>query len=271
MNYIEKTFSQTLTVIKNHKLLFLILAIAQILAITLFAVVTAKYQLVILDDLNGVLQPMQDANYDVEKIESGQPMIENMLPILQSYKKLKADAKEFMMIVIGFSLIINGFIWIATYAFFFKLNFLDVIKMWLKYILVAIVGIFFLSVISSFFLKEVVTSQVISENISGTAVKIGIVSFIIYYFMLVGFTNLHEHDWKIFVSMIKKTILNVKLVVPLVVLNFGLLLLVSYGIYRNTLNEQFYNNVIILGVVGIILLVITRIFLIAGVKNIIQK
>ena len=86
--------------------------------------------------------------------------------------------------------------------------------------------------------------------------------------MLTGITNINTKSWKEFLNLIKKSILKVKFMLPLVMINFGLIILVCYGIYRNSLDEQFYNNVIILGIIGIVLLVLTRIFLIAGVKEI---
>ena len=270
MKSLSIIFSNTFSVIKKNKLLFVMLIILQIVALSLLTLIAVKYQLNIFEDLNGVLEPLNNANYDQKKIESGQPLLSDVLPILQSYNKLKKHIKEFFLIILAYLLLVNGIFWVVTHSFFKKFKLIEIFNMWFKYLLIYLVAAGLFTVISSFFLKRGFNFEALSDSLSNSLIWIGIFAFIIYYFLLVGITNINQKSWKDFFNSYKKVLSKIKSFLPLVMINLGLIVLIGYGIYRNSLSEQYYYNIFVLGFIGIFLIVLTRIFLIAEVKEIVK-
>src|SRR3989344_2586503 len=95
MNYLQKGLSTTFNSIKKHRLLFAAIIVLQILFIVSSLGLATQYVLKILADAQGVISPLEQANYDSQKIEQGTPFTPDFIPIYNSYKSMLKNVTAF--------------------------------------------------------------------------------------------------------------------------------------------------------------------------------
>jgi len=262
-----ETFNKTLTVIRKNKLLFLILVIIQLLAVVTFTVIAAKSQLLLLEDLNQTLEPLQKANYDPQRVDTGQPFLEDMLPVLQSYAILKTHFINFIAWITFFFLVVNGVLWLGSHTLLVKYNVKQILNQWLYYLLAAIIGSAVLWAVGLILFKKLFSEIASVGSLESTLTKLGIATVIVYYLMLAAFAHINKTNLKNFGLAFFKSMKSLPRTLSYFSITTIVLGLCIYGIYMTSLIQQHFNLMIILVGLAIILVVIARLFLIIGLND----
>lgn len=255
---------RTISIIRNNKFLFLILVVIQLLVVITFSLITAKFQLLLLEDINDTLKPLQNANYDPQKVDAGQPFLEEIVPLLQGYASMKAHFMDFMLWVTFFLLIVNGVLWLGSYYMINKYNVKQVLKQWLNYLVAVIISSIILWLVGLLLFKSLFNSTVSLES---ALTLLGVAGFIIYYLISVAFAHLNEHSVKNFGIVSWNHWRYIYKTFPYFLINALVLGLFVYGIYLTSLVKENFNLMIVLMVLAMLLLVVARLFWIVGLTE----
>ncbi|MBT3814792.1 hypothetical protein HOG07_05130 [Candidatus Woesearchaeota archaeon] len=311
--YLKRGAKRTCQVIRKNKLLFMSLIILQIIFIGTMAYTGYSYQIKILESAKGVMDPLEDANYDPENIKAGGEFTGDALAIYRSYKDMRTNVLNMVAWMLGIFVIINGLLWAITHRMFKKVNLKSFGNQLLKFFVSSLVFLVPYIIISYSLLKGLLKADMAIEAVS-SAVRIVTYTFMaFYYFMIVALAFIDVKSWKEFVKVWVKVgiknfpkalmfflfwpfILIVLLIATLYkhiakkteskyqkVYNFLIslintpstvllinLMLFSASIYFLSINvdETTFGLMILFSVILVIVVVLTRIFWIASLKEI---
>jgi hypothetical protein len=267
MNYLKRGLKNTYRAIKKHKLIFLLLIFLQIVFIVILSTVSYKYQIKVLEDARGIMEPIEQGNYNASSIEQGQPFSPNTLEIYKSYQSL---AKNILYLSIWFLclfVIFNGALWILSHHILEEKikNFLNA---YLKIIVSFIVFIIPFFIAAYFFLKSLLKMdlplEAISKYIQGTSYLL----ILFYFFLIVAFAFIFTKSWKEFLkSWFKVAIKNIHYSLLVLLINL-VLIFVSLFLVSLYLNDETFFLMMLFSIILLVLLVVTRIFWIACLKEI---
>lgn len=134
--HFKKAWKDTIQAVKTHKLLVIVIFLLQFLFIVSIAYINVTYQSAISRNIQSVVMPLQDANYDENAIRSGIPFLEDAGTIYDNYTRLVANLKKLVVYQILAFLSINLWCWAVTQYLFRKGN---VLKLWVTEVLRAII------------------------------------------------------------------------------------------------------------------------------------
>jgi hypothetical protein len=265
--YLKRGAKRTFQVIRKNKLLFISLIILQIIFIAMMAYTGYSYQIKILENAKGVMEPLEDANYDPENIKAGGEFTGDGLAIYKSYKNMRNNVLNMIAWMLGIFVIINGLLWTITHRMFGKINFKDFGNQLLKFIVTSIVFLVPYIIISYSILKGLLKADMAIEAVS-SAVRIATYVFMLfYYLMIVALAFIDIKSWKEFVKTWIKVGLK-KAHWSLIVLLINLLLFLA-SIYLLSINvdETTFGLMLLFSFILVVVVVLTRIFWIASLKE----
>ncbi|MBI4980945.1 hypothetical protein HZC30_05315 [Candidatus Woesearchaeota archaeon] len=169
MHHLKESIRKTFHHIHQHKLWFSLLVLLQLMAIIGIFFLAVTYPVKILEDVNGIMQPLQAANYNVTNIQEGGAFSTDMLKVYQNYNALVKHVTEVILWLLGTFIILEGALWVGTHKLVLSekkeprqsSSFVKHLKeaglLWLKYITVSLIflgipvliGYFSLNLISS--------------------------------------------------------------------------------------------------------------------------
>ncbi len=167
--HIVESAQRTSHSISQHKWLFGVLVLFQLVLIVSLFLLTITYPVKILEDVNGIMQPLQTANYNATNIQEGGMFSTDMLKVYQNYNALIKHVTEVVLWLLGIFVILEGGLWVGTHKLITAekkephhlspliLHLKEAGALWLKYIVVSLVflgipalmGSFSLNLISS--------------------------------------------------------------------------------------------------------------------------
>ena len=166
MVYGMDTVRRIKSAIANHKILFVLLVVFQILALVSLVFVTVHYQVKMISDAQGIIQQVQGANYEQTSLEAGQPFLQDMASVTQLYSSIQHNVLFlglwFVIIFISFQAIV----WLLSHAILrTKTSLQKIVQWWIKYTLSSLIFFIFTFstlyiLFSNFFFKD-------PESISG--------------------------------------------------------------------------------------------------------
>jgi len=261
MGILKKSLLDVFKVVKRNKLLFAALVIVQILFIVLVLFVGVKYQIKIYENVRGVMEPLQWANYNATAIEEGQPFMKGMMKemslMTKSYKAMVKNIFTMIFWMLGFFLLFNGFIWSMVNYMVKKGNFR---KYWGRFALVSLVFLVPVSLVSYIILKSLVG---VDLAVFGWGVRVmSWIFLVVGYFMLIGFCLV---DWKlkdlfkkIFVVGVRQVhwvLLSLLCVLGLVLLSLLFIYVSMNSLLLMTLSGLVFVTVLVLGKLFLVLVV----------------
>ena len=115
MDYLKRGLRRTFASIKDHKILFGIVFLLQLLFLVSFLSVAIYYQVKLLEDASGIIEPLEKANYNAEMIQEGAPFTEDYLRVFNSYNSMVQNLKEFVIALLLLFFFVNGAIWMLSH------------------------------------------------------------------------------------------------------------------------------------------------------------
>src|SRR3989344_9377493 len=205
MEYVKRGLHNTINSIKKNKLLFLAIFLLQIIFVVSSLWLGSQYLIKILEDTQGIIGPLEKANYDSQKIEQGEPFTPDYASIYNSYQSMLKKVFSLGIWIAALFLLLNGSIWLLSHWMLqekkqWKLR----IREGLQFFLKAWASIFLLLVpfkIASYYvLLHFIRASQSFSNLAVVLKGLLIASFVIYYFLLVALAVAPYSSWKKFVT-----------------------------------------------------------------------
>lgn len=264
-----KSLQATLRAIRKHKLLFIFIVLLQIIFVVSSSALGGYYLLRILEDTQGIIRPLENANYDSAKIEQGQPFTPDYLSIYNSYQSMLRNVLYFGICLALLFLILNSSMWLLSHWMLqdkksWKIRLQEAKQYFLKAWVSAIVLLGIFSVGSYFILLYFIRLSESFSQIVSILKYLLIFLFVIYYFLLAAFAAAAQSSWKKFaaswltisIKRISKT--------AVVFLSVTLALFASCAIlYLVTEKTESLLLLLLSGILTILMLCVARIFWIA--------
>jgi len=264
--------------IKQNKVILLLLTILQIGVLIALVYLLLMYPAKILDNVQGILAPLEQANYNATLIQEGVPFstTTELASVSQSYAALYQNMSHLFLDLLGIFLIIQAGIWILTTRLTQESPARGVkiiytyCSEWSKYLFFAILFTGIPLIISYLLLKGWFNVDDLTIS-TWIMIIIGLCWTFCYYFQLVGFA-LINHPWKEMLILWKRISFKGILQNILILILMGLVQAILLGGVALFLPSQkwFILSFIFL-IVWIISLVIIRIYWVANVKEQVKK
>lgn len=272
MKCLQEGLKQVGRSIQQHKILFVLLILLQIIFIVTLVYVTITYQVKILNTAQLIIEPLQNANYDAESIQQGQEFISQISGIYQAYWSLIQQVTLLAAWWLGLFLVVNGALWVLSHQMLEKSSWRNTGKRWIRYATATLVllGPFLLAIY--FMLKMAIRAQIDPDKFGQMLMYLLYSLGIIYYLMINAFASLNAATWKEFAQHFGATaIRKIHRTLPVLIINLALLSGTAYLIYYfMELNQNFALMMISSGIL-IFLIVLTRLYWIACLQEIIKK
>ena len=255
--YLKRGLQQTFQAIRKHKVIFVLLIVLQLLFLIILSYLIIDYQVKILEDAQEITQAVQNANYNPDSIQAGEPFLKDIFVVYNNYDSMMDNIGQFILWLFFLFILFNGLIWVGAHYLFKKTK---VIKEALKFLVSTVVLLGPLLIIFYIILKKYI-------NVLSSSWWILLTLFIIaYYLLLVSFAFLNLKSWKQFVKKIFVVgIKKIHLILLVLITNLVLISL-SIALIYVTFNQIYISMITIL--LFVITLILTRIFWIACLKNI---
>lgn len=277
MEYLKRGLRTTVDSIKKHRSLFALIVILQILFVVSSLALGTQYLFKILEDAQGIIVPLENANYDSQKIEQGAPFTPDYASIYNSYRSMLKNVLVFLAGLSVLFLSLNGSIWLLSHWMLqerqqwrirLKEGAQFLVKAWASAFL--LLGPFF--IISYYVLLHFIRVSQAFSNIAMVLKYLLIALLAVYYFFLVALAVAPHKPWKRFalvwieisISRFQKTVIAFFLITATLLVSFSVLYAaIEYG--------ESVALLLFLGLLCMMIVSVTRIFWIAAIQEIKQE
>lgn len=269
MNHLKKGLINAFRAIKKRKLTFTALILLQIIFIALFIFISLTYQIKVFKNAQGIMEPLQNANYDAESIKEGQPLTNDVMQIYKSYKSMIQNLTEMILWLFLAFILINGSIWILTHQLLERKKSLrKTAEAGLKFVVSSLVLIVPYAIIGYFLLKTLLKAGVATDSFAWIVRILAYLFLVTYYFLLAAFAFIDVKSWKVFLRRIFfVSIKKIHHTLLVLLINLILILIGLYLVYLS-MNTQTLILMILTVLLFVVVLVLTRIYWVACLKEI---
>lgn len=274
MEYVKRGLLNTAGSIRKHKLLFVLLVILQVVFVVSSLALGSQYLLKILENAQGIIVPLENANYDSEKIEQGKPLAPDYASIYNSYRSMLKNVFSFLIWMSALFLFLNGSVWLLSHWMLlekqhWKIKAKEGIHFFLKAWASALLLLGPFAIISYYVLIYFVRTSSSFGDLAVVLKSLSAVLFVINYFLLAALAVAGVKPWKKFfltwieisIKRLQKTAVVFFFIIVALLLSFGALYgAVEYG--------KSVTLLLVLGLLCMVIISLTRIFWIATVQEI---
>lgn len=273
----SKVGIETVRVIRQRKAFFAILVLFQLLMLGALGSVTTTNLQEMLVGTQGVLNQVEQANLDPQKINQGQPFLEDITPLYQSYQLVQTYALRWLFSLAVIAVTLYAALWLGSHSFFEKYSsWKDVLqkqrKRWLYFIFLVVVAGLSCFVLFSIMIKASLFNDPDQEQLYGRLTLLSYLFLTIYYLFLCAATQITAPTLKgIFRQSIKGGIKKISSSLPLAVFLFLLAVGAGY-LVKLTLEKSFSFSLLVLSTVFLAAVIVAaRIFWIRFQHNLIDN
>lgn len=272
--YLYDSLRRTGKGISEHKGLFLIILALQLALLLSLGFIGLSYQVKFFQDAQVIMTTIQGANFDAEQIKAGAPFLENFNELYQSYRSLIVNVIYFCGWMAFMFLLPQALLWILVQQLLmekhsWKNMLLSWGKMWLKYTATAIVLFTPFLIAGYYFLRSLFTLGLEPESFGKILQWVLIFGGVIYYFFMAAEAVMHEHSWKEFCKKwYMVSIRKIYLTLPVLLINIMLIALGVYLMWLVLFGSENFFMIIVLSIVMLVILVLTKIFWCACLREI---
>ncbi len=264
MNYLTASLIRTKTALFSQKKLFLLLFLLQFLFIGLMAVIALNYQLRLFNDLQQVIDPLQKANLDQASLEAGNPVLDDLLPLLRGYRQLSVHVRQLAWWLALLFLGGNGLLWGLSFSLIQKRPLKELFQIWLKSL--ALGGLFLAALFIA--VKIIFNNWFDPEEMAASlklSFKIAVgVSLIIYYLFLTAMAQANSKSWKEFFKKTSFSFSRIYYFTPIFLINLSLIGGSLYFILTG--NNYPLGLILLLIILFFIIIIASRIFWLTAVN-----
>ncbi len=246
--------------IRARPVLFSFLVLFQFFLLSAGALAFVHYQLLLLQDVQAVLGPLQGANFDDTQLQNGQPFIEDFLPVYQGYDDLTHHLTALTLWGVLLVLVGGGLLWIGCYYLLEPtLTGIGIVRFGLRYI----IGFGVVTIVFAVALMSLIQTALV--NIEGDftiyLVELGIIGLILGIIFLCSTLNAFCKSWKEWIMGLWQSVSRHLLRTLLVLLVCGLIVCVVLGVAGLLITLDYGLLLILLMVVFSVILIILDLYL----------
>jgi hypothetical protein len=272
-------FKKTLQAIWKRKLLFLIMFVLQLAFLSIFFYIAIIYQIEIFEDIDGITSPIENLDINEENLEnpdSWQVIMSQYATVNAAYQSLIKNVSLLGIWTILLYFTFNATLWVSANFMLSKgwpkkislkkkLKLLS--KSWLKYFVSTLIMLIPFSVVAYYIAVSVIK---IAESLLPISVKILMGIFLILiYILLVSYTQLGISSWKNYLkSIVKVAFLRVHYTLLAFLITLLVIILPSFLFYYSTMYWMNFPVMILSAFLIILMLVVTKVFLVAAGQGI---
>ncbi|MDO8511308.1 MAG: hypothetical protein Q7S55_04020 [Nanoarchaeota archaeon] len=274
MEYLKKGLRTTVNSIKRHRLLFALIVILQIIFVVSSLALGTQYLFKVLEDAQGIIVPLENANYDSQKIEQGESFTPDYASIYNSYRSMLKNVFLFLAGLAVLFLSLNGSIWLLSHWMLqerqqWRIRLKEGAQFLLKAWAAALLLLGPFAIISYYVLLHFIRISQSFTNIAIVLKSLLIALLVIYYFFLVALAVAPHKPWKRFaltwiefsISKFQKTVIAFFLIAVALLASFSVLYAaIEYG--------ESVTLLLFLGLFCMVMVSLTRIFWIAAIQEI---
>src|SRR3989344_950622 len=272
---INKAGTETAQAIQKRKVFFVILILLQLIFFGALGSVTTTNLQQMLVGTQGVLNQVEQANLDPQKISDGQPFLEDITPLYQSYQLVQTYALRWLFSLAIIAVTLYAALWLGSHSFFEKYSsWKDVLqkqrKRWLYFVLLVIILGLSCFILFSVTVKASLFGDPDQERLYARLTMLGYLFLVVYYLFIcaaaqIGASSLKKMFWQSFTTGIKKIRYSLPLAVILFLFIMGAGYLVKLVMELSTSFALLVSSTIFSATV----IVLTRLFWIKAQQQII--
>ncbi|MBS3166214.1 hypothetical protein J4444_03770 [Candidatus Woesearchaeota archaeon] len=294
--YLKTGLTRTFKAIKEHWLLAILLVFLQLILIFGSGAVIFYYQIQLINDAQGIINPLQNANYDSNALESGQPFSEDLISVYTSYQSLIRNLIIFLLILTAIFIFVQGAIWVVSSFMLMDKNkekddnnhkhenknihfyhkfytaCKPIFSLWLKFVASSLAVLIPFALISYYILKTLIGLEYSVDTVSYYAQIIVYIFAAIYYLLLVAYAFISVDSWKQFIHYFY--IAGLKRIYKAIIvftINFLTIGLGFYLIYVLIDYDQYFSYMILVSILLYLVIIMSRLFWIACLQEIVHE
>ncbi len=255
MKFLAQGWKDTIAGIRQHLGLVLIILLLQIVLVAAVAVVGVTYQVKILENAKNIIEPLQNANFNADSLQQGQPFLNDFQSVYVNYQSLIKNLIALGGWLTGIFLIINGWLWGLSHRLLGGKGFLTI---WAKYIVASIVLLGPFLGVTYYVLRGLLNLESDPLSAISPGKILAYLGLAAYYFLLVAFASIGAPTWKQFIkSFFRAGITRIYKTIVVLLINLVLLGGNLYLIYY-AMNNLPFAMVVTLSLLFFVVIVLTR-------------
>lgn len=273
MHYLPESIVKVWNTIKKRKLLFFLIVLLQTGIISAFFYIILVHQVKMIQYAQGVLEPLQNANFDSESLQAGAPFLNNIAPIYESYRLMVNVFVSFLGWMTFLFFIPNGIIWTASQLLLqptmsWKESLKTGGKWWLQYAAAALIIIIPFSIITYIIIKTIFFQEAAEQTIILTLRGMGMLAIILYLILIIFLAACHANSWKtVSSSIIELFKKRSKQIISVFFINYSILAVLLYLGYKTLSSQSLFTATIIISILLLIALPVLRLFWITALNH----
>ncbi len=268
MNYFQTVVREMGQSIAHHKILFLGLIVLQLLIFTTIGLTTATYVGKVIEGTQGVLEQANQANVDPQKIQEGQPFLNDLTPIYKSYQMMKDNFLRWLSWLFLITMTLGVSVWLGSHFLLAEKeskSWKEKIKLqgkaWLRFLILITVFAVILFFLFTIMIKAAFFNDPDQEHLLSRIKWALSITATIYYFFLIFAAQLTAPTEKLFLKRsIFGGIYNIHYSLFTIVISwiaiYGAAALLSYVVQ----NEQSFLLLFLTTILFTIVVVLSRLF-----------
>ncbi len=224
-----------------------------------------------MENAQGIIEPLQNANYDSESIKNGEPFTKEINSIYVNYQSMIENITALLGWLALLFVVLNGSIWILTHRLFKKRKLKEELQTGIRFIisLAVIMGLF---LVISYALLALLLYLEVSLDVLIIATIVLLVIFALFYYLLITAFAVINYTKKEFIrNWFSCTIKKIHKSL-LVLLTNGVLIFLSLLLIFASINyEKSLGFLLLAGILLVVVTVITRIFWVACLQELVIK
>lgn len=254
--------------IKQHQFLFLMLIVIQTIFIVAFAFTFLNFHLKILESAKGIIEPLQNANYDPDSIDAGKPFLDNPLQVYQSYRAMVRNMYQLMGSVLLLTLFFNGLSWAVSQQLLHhhRFSIKKIVEYWSKFAALFLTLIIPFLALCYFLVRMIALADDPSWLFSFYAKIAGFILVIVYYLGLVALSTMIM-PWRSIARESWRRAQNFSTTIPVFLINTAFITASIYLIYRTVSSQSLNSYLLLATLLLIIVFVVTRLYWIVSIDE----
>ncbi|MDP3733715.1 MAG: hypothetical protein Q8R37_00665, partial [Nanoarchaeota archaeon] len=232
--------------IQKHKFLFLLLIVIQTIFIIAFAFTFLNFHLKILENARGIIEPLQNANYDPDSIDAGKPFLDHPLSVYQSYQAMVRNLYYLIGSVLILTFFFNGLLWAGSQQLVDRQRFSiqRFAAYWSRFAAIFLALVIPFLMLCYALVRVIAVADDPGSLFSSYAKAAAFIFVIIYYFGLVAISSM-TMPWKSIVAESWTKAKNLSTTIPVFLINTVFIAASVYFIYR-TVSLQSLNSYLVI-------------------------
>ncbi len=217
MALLNKSFRNFIDSVKRNPGKVMILLFLQLIVVASILFSIGVFQYKIMEEVIGIISPLQDANFNLNSIQEGGTFLPNEQKVIDHYNNIKKFVYYFIGSILFILLTLNWSLWVLVEKIVRKDTSWK--KHWLKYSSMVLLFSFLFVLTIYFFGEKIMIKGMQQQIIPNEIYFLFVLSAMYYYFFLAGVGVCTIKSWKSFIaSWLNFTIEKVSRMGPIFVL-----------------------------------------------------